>query len=541
MSQHRAARRHAPARSPLAWVIALSCVAVLVSDAVGTGSRSSAEAQEAGLRLASAGFSPGFVAQLGPEERLLGPSRHVDSPYFSERTGAGDLIGVMGNASTYVFKSHGNRKLTDPRLVLPKGGKSSLDSCGAWLLGSIYKDPANKNHWIGWYHAEKADPDDGGICNYADAGPLWTIRQAESFDGGKTWRKNGRVLTQHPSLTNNDVTEDVGNGRVIQIGAYLYMFYQASSLNDPERRLHVARALATSQGDPGAWTKYSCYETLLGQQCDFDNPEAEGLGGESTPLSNIPANARYITWNTHIQRFVAAQVSGKAGFKLYVSGDTTDVGWPEDWPGAVSFYPPVSTPTDERVDKWGTRTKRVRHLYAYPSLLGADGSSSATGQDFYLYYMKLFPGDDFTKRYLFRRKVSLVTTAPNGLHRVQLSTYVDRFDGRRRTSTEMPQSKRYRLQTSAGYLLSVERPGWDPLFECATSSGDNYLRKVGCGTTHKPVRRVGWISPTKTSAATVPVYRCWDRRRGVHFASTAADCGDARTDFLLGYALPAIR
>lgn len=163
------------------------------------------------------------------------------------------------------------------------------------------------------------------------------------------------------------------------------------------------------------------------------------------------------------------------------------------------------------------------------------GQSCCSGSDFYVYYVKLFPGDKFDKRYLFRRKVTLVQSV-GLLNRVELTTYKNSL-GQRRTSTEAPKSKSYRRVGETGYLLSHSEPGWNQVFDCSRRS-DYALHVQQCPTGWKPYRRVGWVHPTRTDTATVPVYRCVAKRR--HFASTSRGCDGARREVLLGFALTSL-
>ncbi len=74
-------------------------------------------------------------------------------------------------------------------MVLHKGGVGSYDNGGAWLY-SVF--PIDSAHWLGFYHAE--DQEFPGYDNTMKI--AWkSAAQCESFDGGKTWKKNGQFLT----------------------------------------------------------------------------------------------------------------------------------------------------------------------------------------------------------------------------------------------------------------------------------------------------------------------------------------------------------
>ena len=163
-----------------------------------------------------------------------------------------------------------------------------------------------------------------------------------------------------------------------------------------------------------------------------------------------------------------------------------------------------------------------------------EGQSCCTGKSFFIYYVKLFPGEKFTHRYLFRRKVTVVKS-DTALNRVELTTYRN-GKGKRFSLTEASKDKRFRRIGASGHLLSHSTAGWKPVFDCSRR-GDRALFVVKCKKGWKPIRRVGFVHPTKTGQASVPVFRCFDRRKKSHFASSSAKCGGAKREVRLGFAL----
>lgn len=486
-----------------------------------------------------AGASPltGFVVQIGPEERVFGPSGMVDFPFFSERTPSGKLVGFISNNDSYRTVSRRNAKLVKPKVILRRGGIGKFDKCGAWLIGSVYKVTAQR--WVAAYHAEAAGRGDNNRCIYNDESVVASIGLAESNDGGTTWRKPGyphnRIITQDRALSGAR-GEDATMGRLLKMGNYLYLFYGATNRGDPDaKQLQVARSHVNDLGRPGTWFKYFCKPRLVGG-CEPTWTEP-GLGGRSTPIKGIDAKARWLVPNTFLQHHIAFYASGKKGFRLYVSNNA-DTALPMSWTGSIPIYPPVSTERDRLVDQWGTRTARSKQLYAYPSVVSVTGDSNTSDQTFYVYYVKLFPGGGFPERYLMRRKIVLSTTS-SGAHRVALTTYFSKQDGRRHTSTERPQQASYRPQSTDGYLAGQRVDGYRQVFDCKRRA-DFVLRLDRCALGESPVRRVGWISPDPTISATVPIYRCYNVRKRNHFASTDRRCLGFRKETRLGFGLPAV-
>lgn len=509
-----------------------------------------AVAAEAPAEAAAALAPEGFAVQLGPEKRVAGPTDQGDNPYYSERR-RGKLFGYFGTSRTIEWRSRSNTRLTKPRVILDRGAPGKFDECGAWLQGSFQK--LTRRHWIAFYHAEGKGPGQDTCDHYGDT-TVWRVAMAETTNGGRTWRRpnypNNVVVTGAGATASRGLT-NAGTPRVVKVGAYYYMFFKTAHGARPgPAGIHIARSRLSDGGLPGTWKKYYCHPATLTQPayCAWDS---NGIGGKSTPIGGISEKARYVVWNSALDRWIGFDASGKRGFRLYASpvgvGATPEVRQrtalfdsedrPRPWEGSVDVYPLVSTEDDRFVDQWGghIRSSRSKQLYAYPSIGGLEGQSCCSGISFYVYYVKLFPGDKFDKRYLFRRKVTLVKAA-GLLNRVELTTYRN-AKGQRRSSTEAPKSKSYRRVGATGYLLSHGAAGWKQVFDCSRR-GDYALYVQRCRSGWKPYRRVGWIHPTRTAAATVPVYRCVAKRR--HFASTSRGCGGFKREGRLGFALSSL-
>lgn len=500
---------------------------------------------------APVGTKFGFAMQMGPEERVLGPTRDVDVLYFSERDARNRLIGFAGTSRTYVWRSLGNRRISQPRLIIDRGRPGTFDECGAWLNGSIVK--LNRRHWLGWYHAESKGPGQAK-CDRVHDTVVFRVGFVETKDGGRTWRKTrSQGLGHNVVLTGTNTKADPsafnpgsvngGSPRVLKVNGWYYMLFMAGEPGS--QGTHVARAPISSQGRPGAWKKWYC--PTIGS-CAWDQ---DAIGGRSTPINGLAAKARYVTWNNYLGRWVGFSGTGRDGFRMFasapVSGAVTEatretslLNLTEDtssWSASDPFYAPVSSSDDPLVDQWGThvRNRRSKLLYAYPSMLGATGSSSVTGQSFYVYYVKLYPGDNFDERYLFRRKVTVVKTA-TGANRVALTTYKTRT-GKRRTSTDMPKSKAFRREASPGFLLGAEEDGSRQVMEC-TRRLDAALFAGGCKRGWKLYRRAGWIYSQRSLEAPVPIFRCFNRRTRSHFASSTPRCnGVGVREIRLGFGL----
>ena len=147
--------------------------------------------------------------------------------------------------------------------VLTKGLPGSYDNGGAWLYSVFNLD---SSHWIGFYHAE--DHEFPGYDNQQKI--AWkSAAQCESFDGGKTWVKNGQILTSWLNKPNAPEWGGTGDFSVIR-----------DSLNNRWLAYYVCPdGIGVAQsldvfGSPGTWFKL--------YKDSFCEP---GIGGKGSSLS----------------------------------------------------------------------------------------------------------------------------------------------------------------------------------------------------------------------------------------------------------------
>jgi len=252
-----------------------------------------------------------------------------------------------------------------------------------------------------------------------------------------------------------------------------------------------------------------------------------------------------VSYNSYlINRYISIQTYGRWGFFLSVSEGENIFSW-QVYPKMI--YPLVSHNNDQTVDNWLARDETCKQVYGYPSLISLDGNSHVTGQQFYLYYMKVFPREDFTKRYLLRRKITFFKNPTyNFLAKVSLSKYEKQNPKKTKISTEISKpDEGYRKISTIGYLLPYRESNFYSLYECYIPGWQDYMPSVAdpsvfnwehCENVGDVfIRRIGWISKIQTLDANVPLYRCFDEQNLDHFLSTDPNCEGKTKEYLIGY------
>jgi len=346
------------------------------------------------LLLAPGPTEAATTVTVGTPQKIYGPSGYVDSLYATVRNHKGQLQGYLSNTKVMWFDQRANGTLKNGRVVMAGGKRGSVDQCGVHPVGTIYKDPAApRSHWITFYHAERSAPVDRGRCNHWDQHTRWSIVRMESFNGGRSWLKRGQVITQDSALMRTAAgnwsykTDDAGSPRLVIDGSFMYLYFRAANrASGGERAMTIARASLRSKGKAGDWKKF------------FNGAFTEpGLGGQSSGLAGLPDQARGISFNTYLNRWVAVHVN-ITGAYLYESTDLLN------WTLVEQI---VSTGLTESAWHKPCGRRGLPVAYGYGSIVGLDGSSSTSSKSFWLYYMKKPAGKCFTDRYLFRRRVTL--------------------------------------------------------------------------------------------------------------------------------------
>jgi hypothetical protein len=304
---------------------------------------------------------------VGPEVVAHGPDYHVDSP-FTVINVDGTVRGYTGNRTTLLFEGATASTLVNQgdAAGMGPGAPDTFNECGSWLIGA---EPGAAGSGLvrGWYHAERMAGT--GDCNYETTQPLKSVAYAESRDGGRSWTKQGQVLTGSNNVWSATRTNGSGDHSVVRVGDQYLMYFNPT---DPWG-ISVARAPVASGGKPGTWTKW--YDG------SFSQP---GLGGRSSLLTNITgtnvkklANGELVAVSNNHQ-----SIPGTAG-GVYLSFSKDGINWRK------RSTPLLAIPGEVAI--------------GYASLVDADGRESL-GSSFYLYYEKRMSTG---ARYLIRRQVDM--------------------------------------------------------------------------------------------------------------------------------------
>lgn len=456
----------------------------------------------ADLALADARFS------VGPPELVMGPSTYVDSPLNGVKIG--DTVrGYVGNVETVLLEGSSAADLepTDQVVVGRGDTKARFDWCGAWL-DAVEPDPDDPDLLRAWYHAE-AD------CAYANNQTHKSIAYAESRDGGRTFTKPGypdNQVVRSPTGGADGFHTGRGAPSVIRRGDHYFMYY-LNVLPDLSTVTSVARAPVSSGGVPGSWRNYAGGDW-----------SSSALDGPAAPLNTtVPASSASLHTPSD-EVMLVRQHAPRGGIVLQASKDGLHF---TELPEPLVPYLASQVRTD-----WGSGTEG--QVIGYVSAVGPDGSRSWT-DEFYLFHMYVFPGDELRGgRYLVRRKVTVEEAPADGpWSLVALSSYVDASGDRYATSAP---EKSAASDEVLGHLLSTPAADRLALFECRSSGGDRFVG-AACGATAERERLVGY-SFAAGQEDTAGLYRC-ATTAGDQYASFDVGCEGGRKVSDLGYVYPA--
>jgi hypothetical protein len=358
-----------------------------------------------------------------------------------------------------------------------------------------------------------------------------SIAYADSDDGGLSFSKVNypdNVVLSGPAdeiaLATTDNIVGIGDFSVVEKDGFYYLFF----LNAHRGESGVARATVASGGLPGSWWKW--------HDGEFAQP---GIGGEESTFGLQLAGVSY---NSRLGKFVALNYgkAGTVGFRVAISPDA--VSW------TILDVPLVPGGTRWAESPAGLGNGGVAPIgYSqYQTLIAPDGSKTWS-DTFYLYYVYVRPGEDFTMRFFLRSEVRMEIDDPP-LSRPKASTSLNRYFSasaqKHWVTSELavPIQGTWDFQNngSLGGVFTSAAAGLVELDDCVYGV-NNYVVSVGgtCGAGATLLRRIGWVydgglpQPANTHA----IYRCYAPSLDSHFVSVSADCEGAQTEFLLGYAL----
>ena len=303
-----------------------------------------------------------------------------------------------------------------------------------------------------------------------------------------------------------------GAPSVVRRGDYLYMYY-LNVLPDLATVTSVARAPTSSGGVPGSWRNYT-----------EGGWSASALDGPAAALDTTVSASSSSVHTSSGEVMLMRQNARRGGIVLQASSDGIHF---------TELPEPLVPYLDSQIrENWSQGTDG--QIIGYVSAVAPDGSRNWT-DEFYLFHMYVFPGDELRGgRYLVRRRVEVEDAPADGpWSTVALSSYVA-ADGDR-YATSAPELPGARSDGVVGYLLATNVTGRRALFECSTSAGERFVSAY-CGDVPEEGRLIGYAY-TLEQPGTVGLYRC-ESTDGDQFTSTDEECEGGRTMSELGFIYP---
>ncbi|GAB2989484.1 hypothetical protein [Nocardioides montaniterrae] len=471
-----------------------------------------AVATVAGPPTSAATSAPSSLAQaqlvIGPAELMAGPTSYADSNFASLPAVNGTMRGYIANINTYPLQgpdmAHLTADFANPVLRYDPTA-SAFDHCGAWLQG-LWRDPADSQHVVGWYHAETDCAKDPAqqTSAYPAGTVLRSIGQVVSHDGGKTFTKQGRVLSSAATPADGQTIGE-GNPTAVVKDDQLYLPFTEKTT----RSQLVSMARATpGNGSPGTFGKY-----------DGSGWTTAAQGGTGTSVRNIGGGTASGLYQPGDEMTMLSFEATGGGIRLRYGTDPT---------APTAFSAPLIPAVSTDVRPWTDLQNTTQQMFAYPSVAAPTGGNTF-GSSFDLVYMYLQPGGVMkSDRYLVRREVSVLPLA-QGDPAVLLALTRYRSSGDVTATASLPTSA-YAEGERLGYVLTQPAAGTAPLLDCIDGS-DKYVAATSC-----PVgsaqRTTGYVW-TDDAAGRAPLYSCL--RDTDRFPSTDSGCEGAAQEGIVGY------
>ncbi len=432
---------------------------------------------------------------------VRGPSREEpDAPVSVIKLPDGRFRGFAANATTIAIDAATPRDLGGPsKVVLKPGPPGSPSECGRWITSVL----PGRDALYGMVHSEQH-------CNYQDGETHKSMAIARSRDYGVTWDVLGQIITgdvgdvpDKPSGAGDCTAVDGHDG---------YWYAYCLRVRDWENI--VARA-PSADPLPGKWFEWN--------GAGWDEPALGGIGaGLSKPVGM--SSAYWIDANA-----VLLLGTADSGLQLSVSKDKVDF---ETLTEPLILYD---------ADDW--KRPAPTELYAYPSMIADQGLNNISGK-FFLAYMYIPPGGDFTQRYLVMQEGRIDRArAPRN---PQVQTALARWvapGGPTWTTTgpAISSARSYAYGIGLGYVMTAAPSGVASveLDECFSEpTGIGFLAEAGgCAAEGSERRRAAGYVFRHHRPGTIALIGCV-AKNGAHFTSNRLDCETAGTrERLLGYAL----
>ncbi len=415
----------------------------------------------------------------------------------------GKFRAFTGNSIVYAIDGDKPWAIGGPaRPVLGPGPKGSASECGNWMPSIIPDGPK----LVALVHNEQA-------CNYRDNQTHKSMSVGVSTDFGLSWNILGPIITGTDAPQKGKGSGEGDCTAVDGKDGFLYAY----CLRVADWRTIVARAPLADPA-PGRWFKW-----------DGTGWNAPGLKGRAAPLDGLVGNSAAY-WETG-KRFLLLATRGS--IRLSVGTD----------PLRFASVPEPLILYDS--DSW--QRPGPTDLYGYPGLIGENGSNRLSDH-FFLSYMYLPPGADFSQRYIVLQDVWMTkVSAPVA---PQVGVALSRWkkpDGARWTTTgptiENGDRLAYTYDKQLGFLMTAAPAApSSKLAECVgPSSGppDYVLAEDGACSREgfRRLRTAGFVYRDQ-HAGTVPLFRCVAHKGNFHFGSSDPKCeGFGDNERLLGYML----
>ena len=454
-----------------------------------------------------------------------GDGRHLEGAFNVVKINENLFRGYVANATTYLFEGTSLQDMEFQGVDKKVIGERSVDynfycsesnaeeapswqirsrDCGTWLrYTEKYRD-----YIRGWAHVETN-------CCYSSNGQTYaSVAYVESYDNGKIFHyasdsPNWPFFPQSSFPPEPRKFRGLEQISLVNARGYLWAYMSVRHSN--------VRTVFRVSNDDRAKDRIHWKKWFNGSWQDINNSTIQ------SQFSDYGAREHgiYPGYDVKNDRFILVGLPlGDPRIRKGILLSTSNNG--------VNFKA-LNTPLVPKDPNTREEPDRFENFRSV-SIVSKEGGNRYGDDTFLLYYTYQEPGDNKHQRNFVYREIHQVRK--NSVHeptvKLLLSSYEKNGDSW--TTTTVPSSNSgYRFVDDIGYILTEEKNGSIPLYDCSIKNSQpvqHINRSGGCEQNENKIRTLGYIYPPNITdtQGLIKLYQCYDEQKRTYLAGIEDIC-----------------